>query len=251
MRIGQAVGSGRSWKGEAAADMAGSQSQSQVLRVVDKCTLDHLVDEKRRAMMSDSGSAARGHTHSGGFGQKSASAMEVRKGILEAAHVVCCTLSGAGSQPILEVVMRIPGFKFDAVIIDEAAQAIEPSTLIPLKYNPHTVVMVGDPCQLPATLFSKAAKEANYGQSLFQRLHLAGYPVIMLETQYRMHQQIADYPSNRFYNGASFGMILPSTFFPALLLLPSFALSRIPSFCRNFHNFPRELISSSEILILN
>ena len=31
--------------------------------------------------------------------------------------MVCCTLSGAGSQPILEVVMRIPGFKFDAVII--------------------------------------------------------------------------------------------------------------------------------------
>ena len=36
---------------------------------------------------------------------------------VEKSDVVCCTLSGAGSQPILEVVMRIPGFKFDAVII--------------------------------------------------------------------------------------------------------------------------------------
>ena len=97
--------------------------------------------------------------------------------------------------------MRLPGFTFDAVIIDEAAQAVEPSTLIPLKYNPATVVMVGDPCQLPATLFSKAAKDANYGQSLFQRLQTLGYPMTMLETQYRMHPDIAAYPSHRFYNG--------------------------------------------------
>jgi hypothetical protein len=40
---------------------------------------------------------------------------------LEKSDVVCCTLSGAGSQPILEVVMRIPGFKFDAVIIGTPA----------------------------------------------------------------------------------------------------------------------------------
>jgi superfamily I DNA and/or RNA helicase len=143
---------------------------------------------------------------------------------------VCCTLSGAGSQPILEVVMHITGFKFDAVIIDEAAQvrlylymymykninifihifipkyiyirmfvyiymyiykytqksqAVEPSTLIPFKFNPARVVMVGDPCQLPATVFSRVSKECNYDQSLFQRLRLAGHPVLMLETQYR------------------------------------------------------------------
>ena len=64
------------------------------------------------------------------------------------------------------MVLRITGFQFDAVIIDEAgssklffwlrkenslttvAQAVEPSTLIPFKYNPHAVVMVGDPCQV-------------------------------------------------------------------------------------------------------
>ena len=114
--------------------------------------------------------------------------------------------------------MKLPGFRFDAVIIDEAAQAVEPSTLIPFKFNPHRVVMVGDPCQLPATVFSpltarslslslslslsplcnmqvgdpcqlpatvfsRQAKEAGYGRSLFQRLHLSGMPVVMLETQ--------------------------------------------------------------------
>jgi hypothetical protein len=102
---------------------------------------------------------------------------------------------------MLEVVLRMTGFKFDAVIIDEAAQAVEPSSLIPFKYNPQAVVLVGDPCQLPATVFSRTAKHANYNQSLFQRLQVAGYPVQMLETQYRMHPAIADYPSQRFYQG--------------------------------------------------
>ena len=94
--------------------------------------------------------AAGGITDSRNF-----SVAELKKSILEQADVVCATLSGAGSQPILEVVMKIPGFKFHAVIIDEAAQAVEPSTLIPFKFNPHRVVMVGDPCQLPATVFSR------------------------------------------------------------------------------------------------
>lgn len=61
--------------------------------------------------------------------------------------------------------------------------------------------MVGDPCQLPATVFSRAAKDLGYGQSLFQRLNQAGYPMLMLETQYRMHRDIAEFPSLRFYNG--------------------------------------------------
>ena len=61
---------------------------------------------------------------------------------------------------------------FIFLFLDEAAQAVEPSTLIPFKFNPHRVVMVGDPCQLPATVFSRIAKDANYGQSLFQVQHL-------------------------------------------------------------------------------
>ena len=53
-------------------------------------------------------------------------------------------------------------------LLDEAAQAVEPSTLIPMKYNPKSVVLVGDPCQLPATVFSRTAKDLKYDQSLFQ-----------------------------------------------------------------------------------
>jgi superfamily I DNA and/or RNA helicase len=54
--------------------------------------------------------------------------------------------------------------------------------------------------QLPATIFSRIAKDCNYSQSLFLRLQKAGHAVTMLETQYRMHPLIASYPSQRFYS---------------------------------------------------
>ena len=61
---------------------------------------------------------------------------------------MCCTLSGAGSPQLLECVMRIHGFQFTAVVVDEAAQAVEPSALIPLKFNPR----VSDPPRLSTVL---------------------------------------------------------------------------------------------------
>eukprot|EP01032_Pedospumella_encystans_P018714 gene18714-21295_t len=167
-----------------------SASDENMVRIVERATLDTLVEERRRTLMASDTRAQAGAT---------LKIADIRKQILEGADVVCSTLSGAGSQPMLEVVLRITGFKFDAVIIDEAAQAVEPSSLIPFKYNPQAVVLVGDPCQLPATVFSATAKKAGYSQSLFQRLQIAGYPVLMLETQYRMHPAIAEYPSLRYY----------------------------------------------------
>jgi hypothetical protein len=137
---------------------------------------------------------------------------DLRRQVLEQVDIVCCTLSGAGSQPILENLLRIPHYQFDAVIIDEAAQTVEPSSLIPLKFNPQLVVMVGDPCQLPPTIFSSASKQANYGQSLFERLQLSNQvPLSILATQYRMHPAIAAYPAQRFYNGHLFHGHLPSS----------------------------------------
>jgi senataxin len=61
--------------------------------------------------------------------------------------------------------------------------------------------MVGDPHQLPATVFSRDAKDrGNYKQSLFTRLQKSGYPIILLDEQYRMHPEIAKFPSRHFYN---------------------------------------------------
>ena len=47
--------------------------------------------------------------------------------VIEEAHIVCCTLSFAGSG-LLQRISR----PFDVVVIDEAAQAVEPAILIPL-----------------------------------------------------------------------------------------------------------------------
>ena len=63
------------------------------------------------------------------------------------------------------------------------------------------VFLVGDPIQLPATVISKRAVSFGYDGSLFKRLQTAGYPVQVLDTQYRMHPDICRFPSNQFYAG--------------------------------------------------
>lgn len=47
--------------------------------------------------------------------------------LLEEAHIVCSTLSFSGSRLFAQM-----SRKFDVVVIDEAAQAVEPAILVPL-----------------------------------------------------------------------------------------------------------------------
>ena len=54
-------------------------------------------------------------------------------------------------------------------VIDEAAQSVEPSILIPLRLGSESCVLVGDHNQLPATIYSKMAKSKGYDRSLFER----------------------------------------------------------------------------------
>lgn len=61
--------------------------------------------------------------------------------------------------------------------------------------------MVGDPIQLPATVLSDRARNFEYNKSCFKRLMNAGYPVHMLNVQYRMNPAISAFPSREFYNG--------------------------------------------------
>jgi senataxin len=117
--------------------------------------------------------------------------------VLNEAAIVCTTLSCAGYSMFSQLKQG-----FDTVLIDEAAQAVEMSTLIPLKYACRRLILVGDPNQLPATVFSDHSMRHNYEQSLFQRLQIGGQRVAMLTTQYRMHPHISRFPGRRFYNGA-------------------------------------------------
>jgi senataxin len=120
----------------------------------------------------------------------------VKLAILDEAAVVCSTLSFSGSGMFARMTSQ-----FDVVVIDEAAQAVEPSTLVPLCYGAKQVFLVGDPRQLPATVLSSIATEHNYNQSLFKRFEQCGYPIHLLKTQYRMHPAIREFPSTRFYAG--------------------------------------------------
>ncbi|KAG9258671.1 putative SEN1 protein [Emericellopsis atlantica] len=122
---------------------------------------------------------------------------QVQQEILNGAHVICATLSGSGHE-----MFRNLDVEFETVIIDEAAQCVELSALIPLKYGCCKCILVGDPKQLPPTVLSQSAARFGYDQSLFVRMQ-QNHPksVHLLDMQYRMHPEISAFPSREFYEG--------------------------------------------------
>ncbi|KAF1949180.1 tRNA-splicing endonuclease-like protein [Byssothecium circinans] len=117
--------------------------------------------------------------------------------ILDNAQIICATLSGSGHDMFQGL-----NIEFETVVVDEAAQCVEMSALIPLKYGCSKCILVGDPKQLPPTVFSKEAAKFQYEQSLFVRMQ-KNHPqdVHLLDTQYRMHPEISSFPSQTFYDG--------------------------------------------------
>ncbi|XP_031433950.1 probable helicase senataxin isoform X1 [Clupea harengus] len=125
--------------------------------------------------------------------------------ILQEANIICCTLSTSGSVVLESAFRRRGRVPFNCVIIDEAGQAKEMETLIPLLFRCPSLVLVGDPDQLPPTVISQKAKELGYDQSLMARLfkciHRLSPPRIhFLSQQYRMHPDICSFPSKYIYN---------------------------------------------------
>eukprot|EP00472_Partenskyella_glossopodia_P012562 CAMPEP_0197538068 /NCGR_PEP_ID=MMETSP1318-20131121/58741_1 /TAXON_ID=552666 /ORGANISM="Partenskyella glossopodia, Strain RCC365" /LENGTH=338 /DNA_ID=CAMNT_0043096389 /DNA_START=169 /DNA_END=1185 /DNA_ORIENTATION=- len=119
----------------------------------------------------------------------------IESSYLDEAQIVFCTLSTAGSEMMLSRVRRA----WDYVLIDEAAQSVELSTLIALQHRVHRCVLIGDPEQLPAVVNITSGNAALYQQSMFERFKRGGHPVQMLSTQYRMHPKISAFPSKHFY----------------------------------------------------
>ncbi|GLT77519.1 hypothetical protein SLA2020_490930, partial [Shorea laevis] len=153
---------------------------------VEAVSLDHLVNHKRNLAGDKQKQGATGGDLD-----------SVRVTVLDEAVIVFSTLSFSGSAVLTKM-----NSGFDVVIIDEAAQAVEPATLVPLASGCKQVFLIGDPVQLPATVISPIAEKFGYGMSLFKRFQRAGYPVNMLKTQYRMHPEIRSFPSKEFYNEA-------------------------------------------------
>jgi regulator of nonsense transcripts 1 len=113
---------------------------------------------------------------------------------LDNADVICATCIGSGHQ-------LLDGRRFPRILIDEATQATEPATLVPIVRGCKQLVLVGDHKQLPPTVISSRAEEMGLNISLFERLIELGINSTMLLKQYRMHPCIADFPSRQSYEG--------------------------------------------------
>ena len=110
---------------------------------------------------------------------------------LRNAEIIFATNSGAGSE-------FLESLKFDVIFMDEAAQSIEPSALIPI-IKGKRLIMAGDHKQLPPTVLSERAKKLNF--SLFERFtNLFPNNCYTLKIQYRMNEKINRFPSCEFYN---------------------------------------------------
>ena len=113
--------------------------------------------------------------------------------ILNAAEVIATTCIGAGDSVL-------KGLVFPFVLIDEATQATEPVSLVPLVHQCEQLVLIGDPQQLPPTVINPHENSHTLSKSLFHRLYEV-LPSVFLEEQHRMHPAIAEFPSNAFYSG--------------------------------------------------
>ncbi|WP_035587489.1 IGHMBP2 family helicase [Hippea jasoniae] len=110
---------------------------------------------------------------------------------LKNARIVFATNSAAGSE-------YLEDFYFDVLFLDEAAQATEPSALIPIS-KAQRVIMAGDHKQLPPTVLSDKAKRLNF--SIFERFtKIFSHLSHTLSIQYRMNKVLNDFPSCEFYN---------------------------------------------------
>ena len=113
--------------------------------------------------------------------------------ILDAADVIICTLV-ASANSVLD------GRKFRTVVIDEAAQALEPAAWIPI-LKASRVILAGDPFQLPPTVKSQEAKKGGFDKTLLEKCLTRLSSVNFLDVQYRMNAAIMGFSNRWFYDG--------------------------------------------------
>jgi predicted DNA helicase len=119
---------------------------------------------------------------------------EISRRIIASAQVVLSTHGGISKK-------LVKG-DFDLVALDEASQATEPLSWIPLAMGKRAV-FAGDSMQLPPTIYSPEAAEGGLAVTLFDRLKkiLPSEFQTLLRVQYRMHETIMGFSSEQFYEG--------------------------------------------------
>ncbi|MFM2195188.1 MAG: hypothetical protein RL092_788 [Bacteroidota bacterium] len=117
----------------------------------------------------------------------------ILENLMDQASIVCTTLVGSSSEMLQKM-------QFDVCVVDEAGQALEPATWIPVLKSKR-IILAGDPMQLPATVFCQDAMRLGLNISLMERLIKMGKKTHLLNTQYRMNDVIAAYSNTCFYQG--------------------------------------------------
>lgn len=116
---------------------------------------------------------------------------QIQSSTIEKSPIVCGTLIGLQHD-------EIRNQKFDVVLVDEAAQALEPAIWSIAQFAPQ-LIMAGDPLQLPPSLFSNEAIKSGLGISLIEKGIEFGQPTTLLDTQYRMNDKIMQFSNSKFY----------------------------------------------------
>ncbi|KAL4575585.1 hypothetical protein LXL04_022433 [Taraxacum kok-saghyz] len=119
----------------------------------------------------------------------------IKRFCYERASLIFCTTSTS---------YQLQKFKIEPLkllVIDEAAQMKECEAIIPLQIpGMRHAILIGDECQLPATVKSNVSSECGLGRSLFERLSSLGHSKHLLNVQYRMHPKISSFPNSKFYH---------------------------------------------------
>jgi senataxin len=125
---------------------------------------------------------------------------KLQKGYIKKAKGIFSTTGGA-SGPLLR-----NSFRSDVIIIDDNSQAMEAVCILPIVKGIAAgrlkrVLIIGDPQQLPPTRLSRRNHAASNGEvSMMERLEAAGFPVVRLRVQYRMHPDISSCIIKKMYN---------------------------------------------------
>ena len=114
--------------------------------------------------------------------------------LLQESQVIACTLIGANTD-------YLRGRRFTTLFIDEASQALEPASWVPIM-KADRVIMAGDHQQLPPTVKSKEAGRKGLSETIFERTIYSYEASQMLQVQYRMDPLIASF-SNQFFYGSN------------------------------------------------
>lgn len=119
---------------------------------------------------------------------------EIREALFSEARVIACTLTGS-AHPILD------GRRFGTLFIDEAAQAMEAACWIAIQ-KCSRFVLAGDHRQLPPTIQSPRALAMGLDHTLMQQIvETKPKAVSLLTVQYRMTDDIMQFPNQEFYDG--------------------------------------------------